>query len=922
MKNVSLIIVISLCIIFLSCNITQVSISIVVPNDSGNIEKLAAKELQTYLSKIYPDYSFEISHDAPQDNQSILIGTVEHLDLPNTSLDSVPENPEGFLVTSFNMEDVETGVITSRSPAGLIYGVYQLLEKLGYGFYLSYEMEPEQYEHFTFDKWNFSDEPLVSERFVFNWHNFLSGCSGWNLEDWQQWITQSQKMGFNTVMVHAYGNNPMYTFTFNGKTKPVGYLTSSIKGRDWSTEHVNDVRRLPGGYVFDGSIFGSDAALVQDDQRIQAKQIMMNKAFQYAEERGVKVNFAMDFDILSTIPQDMIITLSETDRFVVQHKGIAWMGEKAGPVRLPRPDTEGGYQFYKAQVKELLDLYPQIDILTMWRRFSESVWVEMSENQMPAKWQKEYQEHISQKPESANYSQSAGSFAQSKVAEAFRKALNDLGREDIQLATGSWRFNNIASMAEFMPEEMSIIILDSEVVRKRDLIFERDTTLNLINQYVQPERMLPVIWAHHDDGAYIGSPLKYFEKFHNRLKRSGSGGFGIIHWMTRPFDLFFKNHIRQTWKGSVDESLFETCNHAAERCFGIQNQEIMSSYFQKWLNDMPNFGRETFTAFIDRKIKNSKVAIEQGRNRIELLNRANRKIMTEEQNSLLQYFIEYETFVIQLIQIQWKYEKFKSFIEACDILKARKIILSCYPDSVLNQYAKTIEQGEITRGEQGLLFSIGLRWLPFYISAKQSVGIDNICLNFGPTSHETLAQAPGNRTYFIDKNSNYWKTLGEKELGGKVITHEKSELLYEQKDHEKFSEIFQTGIEFDNATTITVKPFHSYGNPDYLLKGKYKLNLLLAEPFADSAGGRIFNVSIVVENVREEEIEGKVKTVSKLNPSVINDRIDIPNKTDQRNHTSVISYQVELIENGRVKLSLIPVKGKALICGFVLEPLF
>ena len=65
-------------------------------------------------------------------------------------------------------------------------------------------------------------------------------------------LRQSQKMGYNAIMVHAYGNNPMVSFTFNGKTKPVGYLSTTVKGRDWSTMHVNDVRRLWGGQVFDG----------------------------------------------------------------------------------------------------------------------------------------------------------------------------------------------------------------------------------------------------------------------------------------------------------------------------------------------------------------------------------------------------------------------------------------------------------------------------------------------------------------------------------------------------------------------------------------------------------------------------------------------------------------------------------------------
>ena len=79
----------------------------------------------------------------------------------------------------------------------------------------------------------------VARRFVFNWHNFLSGCSSWDLQHWNRWTTQSQKMGYNGIMVHAYGNNPMTGFSFMGVDKPVGYLSSTRVGRDWATMHVN-----------------------------------------------------------------------------------------------------------------------------------------------------------------------------------------------------------------------------------------------------------------------------------------------------------------------------------------------------------------------------------------------------------------------------------------------------------------------------------------------------------------------------------------------------------------------------------------------------------------------------------------------------------------------------------------------------------
>ena len=714
-------------------------------------------------------------------------------------------------------EDEHTALITSNGEQGLVFGVYKLLEKLGCGFYLSFENLPETKDEFDFSEWNLSDQPLVKVRFVFNWHNFMSGCTGWNLPDWKQWIAQSQKMGYNTVMVHAYGNNPMYTFSFNGLSKPVGYLASSIKGRDWSIEHVNDVRRLPGGYLFKNPVFGSEAALVPDDERVNAIQSLMYDAFQSAEERGVKVNFAMDFDILSTIPQDIVMTLPEKDRFRVWHDGIGWMGEKEGWYWLPRPDTEGGYKYYKAQVESLLQMYPQIDIITLWRRAFGSIWVEMKKESMPESWQKEYEKHITQKPQTARYLQSTGSFAQGKLIRAFQKALNDLGKQDINLAIGTWRFNNIASMAEFIPEEIPIIILDSEVVRKRDLIFEKDTVVNMIRKYVQPGRMLPVIWAHHDDGTYIGSPLKNFDKLSERLEKTGSGGFGIIHWMTRPFDAFFVNHIRQTWENTANESLEQTCQHMAQRMFGNENSTLLGNYLLKWYNEMPSFGRETGRWFIDHPLKNINQTVKQCNERIGQLNKVDTTTMTLEQKENLLFSLNYEKWVIGILGTQGKYQQFKELIKEGKESEALNVIKECQPHSVLEQYAKTIQFGEITRGEQGLLFSMGLRWLPYFISARQQVGLEPVRINFGHTSHEPLAQAVGNNTYLIDQKGNFWKTLGSKETNGQIQESTSVEI---PDDGEP--EIFKEELVVDKKISVDI-PMLTKKRAFY--SGKYKLKL-------------------------------------------------------------------------------------------------
>ena len=54
------------------------------------------------------------------------------------------------------------------------------------------------------------------------------------------------------------------------------------------------------------------------------------------------------------------------------------------------------------------------------------------------------------------------------------------------------------------------------------------------------------------------------------LTDAQASGFGIIHWTTRPLDLFFTSHAKQVWQSSQDEPLRTTCDEMAARSFGAQ----------------------------------------------------------------------------------------------------------------------------------------------------------------------------------------------------------------------------------------------------------------------------------------------------------------------------------------------------------------
>ena len=251
----------------------------------------------------------------------------------------------------------------------MAYGVYALLEKLGCGFYLSYDaLPPAKDEPFSFSGWQLADKPLarrparvrlaqLSER--------LLDVEPAGLAVLDPAVAEDALQRRDGPRLRQQPDGQLIRST--ARAKPVGYLSTTVKGRDWSTMHVNDVRRLWGGEVFNQPAFGAEAALVPEERRVGAAQQLMRDVFAYARQRAMDVYFANDIDTVTANPQELIQTLPLEARFATGTNQF-W---------LANPDTPEGYRFYKAQVEALLSAYPQITWLVLWFRVGNTPWTEL-----------------------------------------------------------------------------------------------------------------------------------------------------------------------------------------------------------------------------------------------------------------------------------------------------------------------------------------------------------------------------------------------------------------------------------------------------------------------------------------------------------------------------------------------------------------
>ena len=895
-------------------------VDIVISPEAAPPEKIAANELSHYLHRLYPDTYFEVVRTKSRKADHVIyLGCVESFGRLGEHMGNKElTRSESYRVTTARIDGQKVGIIFGSDPGGAMYGTYSLLEKLGCGFYLSYDTLPSgrqsrkgrlAADNFSFDGWELADEPLVQDRIVFNWHNFLSGCSTWNLSDWKHWIVQAQKMGYNGVMVHAYGNNPMVKFSFNGVDKPIGYLSTTKKGRDWSTQHVNDVRRLWGGFVFDGPVFGSEAAMVLDAERADAAMRLMHNVFAHAEERDMDVYFAVDVDTASANPQAVIETLPQEARFPISVERMRWMNQQGGGMWLANPDTPEGYRYYKAQVMAILKAYPQIDCLVVWFRYGNTPWMAMKATEMPESWQKEYRDELEKTPEAAKLWRSHNFFALGKVVRAFERALKEAGRDDIQIAIGSWRFDFLPGCDRFLPRHVKFIPLDWEVLNDRSRL-RNSKSRQVIREAGAHRPVLPVLWAHHDDGNYVGRPYTPYSDFHSKLVDSRACGFGIIHWTTRPLDLYFKSLSRQVWQATRNQPLRVACNEMAERSFGMGTGDKMGEYLYRWVTEAPKIGRDTSDRFIDRKLAGIADIVPSYKQRMELIDSVEQKLMDAAERERLDYFKGLERFITDVHRTEEAFRRSQDLYKAGDLVAARRVMALCRPGRVIERYARFSSLGRITRGEQGLVVSMNLRWLTHYVRHRQILGIEPVRYNFTPTSHDPLAQSMGTFTFHFGPRHRVWECFGTKETGAtSFVVPNDVNITRSDEVPAAYEEICRNGIESDKPITITLQPIMAKGgrgsvNLARLPAGKYRLELLMLEPKSTGPGQRLFNVTLRANRAATIET----------------DQIDIFKHTGQANRILVRRYLITLEKPGRIDVTLEPIKGKALLCGAVLEP--
>ena len=229
--------------------------------------------------------------------------------------------------------------ITGGAPAGLLYGVYRLLEELGMGFFAGGETYPDRPAALTLaTDFAVCEQPAFAMRGNMLHYNFLCGVTDWGLDDYQFYFDQLARMRCNLLLMHWYDGEPGAAYQVEGEYLAGGTAPSSIT-KPWGARAALRTSEFSfgSGRFFDGDVFTSPMAASTPDllSEIRESERVWCEATRYARRAGIHI--AAGFEAPRgdpSDPQEMACFRARLQQFLVRNPQMThfalWQHESGG----------------------------------------------------------------------------------------------------------------------------------------------------------------------------------------------------------------------------------------------------------------------------------------------------------------------------------------------------------------------------------------------------------------------------------------------------------------------------------------------------------------------------------------------------------------------------------------------------------------
>jgi hypothetical protein len=164
---------------------------------------------------------------------------------------------------------------------------------------------------------------------------------------------------------------------------------------------------------------------------------------------------------------------------------------------------------------------------------------------------------------------------------------------------------------------------------------------------------------------------------------------------------------------------------------------------------------------------------------------------------------------------------------------------------------------------------------------------------------------------------DFWRCLGERETGAATfVVPAEVKLRGRPSLRPALVEVCRSGIRTDKPLRLALRPImadlgtpkNCPAAPKVLLPGAYRVRLLMLDPVSTAPGQRVFEAALVAPDVAKPRF-GETRA-----------RIDVFERTGAANRPYQHESTADVGRSGKLELVLTPIRGQALLCGVIVEP--
>ena len=288
-------------------------VAIVLGEHPQESYQYAAAELARYL-RILSGAEVKIISDAqtaslPANEAMIVVGGGDVNKVAKEAVAALAMNfarlkPEGFLIKTGRFRNRPVVVVAGNDGISTMYGVYELIERLGVTFRLTGDIIPKPQDRLSIPPLDVRREPAMPRR------GFLIPDAGYenitmfSYGDYAKLIDQMAKMKCNYMQFWWFPYEPWLKFGYRGESAWLGDVSSKESGyMTWAhggfgSRTTDDVSI--GKEHFKGRrIAPPEMQNVEtSDEAFQVAEDLLHKIIRHANERGIKVWLAVELDAL------------------------------------------------------------------------------------------------------------------------------------------------------------------------------------------------------------------------------------------------------------------------------------------------------------------------------------------------------------------------------------------------------------------------------------------------------------------------------------------------------------------------------------------------------------------------------------------------------------------------------------------------